>query len=100
MQATDRLPELQLSHLSAMTDDAGVLQHAIFSVPNCPEGYAVDDNARALIAATLLSISAVLGDGFLHVGEIGIPADMICERPSWLKNGTKRTVDPQCWPLT
>jgi hypothetical protein len=30
------------------------LQHAIFSVPNCREGYTTDDNARALIVSTLL----------------------------------------------
>jgi glycosyltransferase involved in cell wall biosynthesis len=57
-KATDQLPELKLSHLAAMTDDTGVLQHAIFSVPNCQEGYTTDDNARALIVATLLSIFA------------------------------------------
>src|SRR5208282_2967912 len=43
-----RLPELNSRHLQAMTDDTGILQHAIFSVPNKREGYATDDNARAL----------------------------------------------------
>ena len=37
-----------------MTDDTGMLQHAIFSVPNAVEGYTTDDNARALIVSTLL----------------------------------------------
>jgi len=37
-----------------LTDDTGILQHAIFSVPNCSEGYTTDDNARALIVSTLL----------------------------------------------
>ena len=36
-----------------MTDDTGMLQHAIFSVPNTREGYTTDDNARALIVSTL-----------------------------------------------
>ena len=55
-EATDRVarPEY-LAHLSNMTDDTGMLQHAIFSVPNCSEGYTTDDNARALIVTTLLS---------------------------------------------
>ena len=44
-----------------MTDDTGILQHAIFSVPNSLEGYTTDDNARALIVATLLSSSAQSG---------------------------------------
>ena len=53
------LPMLNTSHLSNMTDDTGILQHAIFSVPNCLEGYTTDDNARALIVATLLNASAL-----------------------------------------
>jgi hypothetical protein len=48
------LPALNLAHLSRMTDDTGILQHAIFSVPNPEEGYTTDDNARALIVSTLL----------------------------------------------
>ena len=51
----DQLPELNTSHLSALTDETGILQHAIFSLPNCSEGYTTDDNARALIVATLLN---------------------------------------------
>ena len=49
-----QLPELNLHHLHQMTDDTGVLQHAIFTVPNRCEGYTTDDNARALILAVLL----------------------------------------------
>lgn len=54
-KATDRLPALDTSHLRSMTDDTGMLQHAIFSLPNCLEGYTADDNARALIVTTLLN---------------------------------------------
>src|ERR1019366_261659 len=43
----DNLPELNTAHLLAMTDDTGILQHAIFSVQNPCEGYTTDDNARA-----------------------------------------------------
>jgi glycosyltransferase involved in cell wall biosynthesis len=53
----DRLPALNTHHLLAMTDDTGMLQHAIFSVPNTREGYTTDDNARALIVSTLLDES-------------------------------------------
>src|SRR5882724_475714 len=48
------LPPLKLDHLKRLTDDTGILQHAIFSVPNYGEGYTTDDNARALILAVLL----------------------------------------------
>jgi hypothetical protein len=50
----DRLPSLKLDHLYRMTDHTGLLQHAVFSVPSYGEGYATDDNARALIVAVLL----------------------------------------------
>ena len=50
----DRLPAVKLDHLRRMTDDTGILEHAVFSVPNYPEGYSTDDNARALIVAILL----------------------------------------------
>ena len=48
------LPPLKLDHLRRMTDDTGMLQHAIFTVPNYREGYTIDDNARALMVSTLL----------------------------------------------
>ena len=50
----DQLPELKLNQLNRMTDDTGILQHAIFTIPNRTEGYTTDDNARALILAVLL----------------------------------------------
>ncbi len=50
----NRLPELKLDHINALTDDTGVLQHAIFTVPNRGEGYTTDDNARALIFTVML----------------------------------------------
>jgi glycosyltransferase involved in cell wall biosynthesis len=53
-KSLDQLPELKLNHLSQMTDDTGILQHAIFTVPNRREGYTTDDNARALILAVML----------------------------------------------
>ena len=50
----DRLPIVKLDHLYRMTDHTGIVEHAVFVVPNYPEGYSTDDNARALIVATLL----------------------------------------------
>lgn len=48
------LPPLKLDHLHHLTDDVGILQHAIYTVPNYREGYTTDDNARALIVGILL----------------------------------------------
>jgi glycosyltransferase involved in cell wall biosynthesis len=53
-QYPGELPPLKLDHLRHMTDETGVLQHAIFTVPNYNEGYTTDDNARALIVSALL----------------------------------------------
>lgn len=58
-KTTDKLPVLDTSHLLNMTDDTGILQHAIFSLPNCLEGYTTDDNARALVVTTLLNESSL-----------------------------------------
>ena len=54
VKALDRLPAIKLDHLFRMTDHTGMVEHAVFVVPNYPEGYSTDDNARALIVTTLL----------------------------------------------
>src|SRR5688572_13417537 len=48
------LPQVNLDHVSMMTDGAGMLQHATFNVPRYDEGYCLDDNARALMLTALL----------------------------------------------
>ncbi len=48
------LPPLKLDHLHHMTDDTGMLQHALFTIPNYQEGYTTDDNARALMVSAFL----------------------------------------------
>src|SRR5277367_3161289 len=61
LNGLNSLPALNTHHLLSMTDDTGILQHAIFSLPNCHEGYTTDDNARALIVAVLLNGSSHAG---------------------------------------
>jgi hypothetical protein len=41
-----------LAHLCRLTDDTGLLQFAVYSVPNPQSGYTLDDNARALLVAS------------------------------------------------
>jgi glycosyltransferase involved in cell wall biosynthesis len=53
-KALGQLPAIKLDHVHRMTDHTGILEHAVFAVPNYPEGYTTDDNARALILAILL----------------------------------------------
>ncbi len=52
-KSLDHLPQLKLNHLQRLTDDTGMMQHSIFTVPNYSEGYTTDDNARALIFTVL-----------------------------------------------
>ncbi len=56
-KALNRLPALKLDHVNALTDDTGILQHAIFTIPNRGEGHTTDDNARALILTVMLEQS-------------------------------------------
>jgi glycosyltransferase involved in cell wall biosynthesis len=47
-------PEIDLRHVRTLTDETGILQHAVFSIPRYEDGYCLDDNARALLLVTLL----------------------------------------------
>lgn len=51
------LPVVSIVHLQRLTDDTGLIQHAIGKIPNYDMGYTTDDNARALILTTLLEES-------------------------------------------
>ena len=48
------LPQMQLDHLQHMSDSTGIVQHAIYSIPDHGHGYCTDDNARALILTVLI----------------------------------------------
>ena len=66
------LPRLTLSHVAALTDGTGILQHATVAVANPHEGYTTDDNARALHLVALAQHDRRASDlarrylGFLH----------------------------------
>lgn len=47
------LPNAHLDHLRTLTDGTGVLQHAVYATPDRRHGYCVDDNARALVVASM-----------------------------------------------
>ncbi len=78
----NQLPELKLNHVNALTDDTGMLQHAIFPIPNRAEGYTTDDNARALMFTVLME---QLSDEELSHEQPGIGALVNCEsvNPDW-----------------
>lgn len=49
----NQLPELNFAHIINLTNDTGIIQHALFALPNRKEGYCIDDNARALLLMVL-----------------------------------------------
>jgi glycosyltransferase involved in cell wall biosynthesis len=61
-------PEIDIRHVRALTDDTGMLQHAVFNIPRCEDGYCLDDNARALLLVTLLD----------RRSQCSSPHDLIC----------------------
>lgn len=50
-EGTTDAPLPELDHLIALTDDVGVIQHAVEDVPNRSTGYCTDDVARAFMVA-------------------------------------------------
>ncbi|SNX53834.1 glycosyltransferase [Thermoanaerobacterium sp. RBIITD] len=48
--ATNKL----FQYIFTLTDDTGIMQHSIGSIPDPNHGYTTDDNSRAIIAATML----------------------------------------------
>jgi len=48
-----KLPSIKLEHLAKLTDNFGIIQFAKLIEPDLSSGYTLDDNARALIVATL-----------------------------------------------
>lgn len=50
-----KLPPLTLQHLKKLTDGFGIIQFAKHTEPDLRYGYALDDNARALIVAAVAS---------------------------------------------
>jgi glycosyltransferase involved in cell wall biosynthesis len=83
-KALDQLPELKLDQVKALTDDTGMLQHAIFTIPNRAEGYTTDDNARGLIVTVLL---AQLGNGKDRFGQANPAApELSCRYLSFLEH--------------
>ncbi len=61
------LPPWRFGHLSRMSDSTGIFQHAIHTVPWFEHGYCTDDNARALILATLLEELGESGEETRHL---------------------------------
>lgn len=63
------LPELNLDHLSRLTDNTGIIQHSVYGIPDRRFGYSSDDVARAL-AVALMAYNQTRDDGLLGMANI------------------------------
>lgn len=82
----DRLPAINLEHLQRLTDSMGIVEHSVFIVPNYPEGYSTDDNARALIVTVLLEESG----GLAQLGPVDLASRYLAFLWLALDSATKR----------
>lgn len=90
------LPEISFTHLKNITDDTGVLQHSVFSIPNPNYGYCTDDNVRALLATFMYYLNFNDEDicpliskymGFVYYafnGETGLFRNFMSYERKWL----------------
>jgi hypothetical protein len=80
------VPELKLNHLNRLTDDTGMFQHSIFTIPKYGEGYTTDDNARALIFTVCLAqtMSTEVGNG--ESAALVVPIDLSARYLSFLEH--------------
>ena len=53
IQLQYNLPEVNLSHIKAMTTEFAMIQFSKINQPNLKSGYTLDDNARALVATCM-----------------------------------------------
>ncbi|MEM7576945.1 MAG: hypothetical protein AAF328_05655 [Planctomycetota bacterium] len=54
-------PTVDLRQVRRLTDDTGLIQHAVYATPDPHHGYCIDDNARALLATLRLAELRELG---------------------------------------
>jgi glycosyltransferase involved in cell wall biosynthesis len=69
-------PEMRIGHFLSMCDSTGMLQHAVYSVPDRSHGYCIDDNARALLFALALPKS----------GDVKLPEPMIAQFSAFIQH--------------
>ncbi len=46
-----KFPRIKMKHMTNLTDNVGIIEHAKHSIPDRSTGYTLDDNARALIVS-------------------------------------------------
>ncbi len=66
VQLQEPLPEINVDHLSRLTDNTGIIQHSIYGIPDRRHGYSTDDVGRALVVA-LSAYSQIRDERLLDV---------------------------------
>jgi glycosyltransferase involved in cell wall biosynthesis len=74
--AGQAIPSMRTGHFLSLCDSTGILQHAVHSVPDRNHGYCVDDNARALLLASMLPNS----------GEAPLPDEMTARFAAFIQH--------------
>jgi len=47
------MPHFTLKHIDRLTFKTGIIQHAVYNIPNLKEGFCLDDNSRALLMTVM-----------------------------------------------
>lgn len=96
------LPRPNLGCLRTMTDQIGLLEHSRLDAKNYDEGYATDDNARALVVATIYGQSNLARRylGFLRAARVGDALWADRDRSGWIgQPGTGDWFGRALWAL-
>ncbi len=48
------MPKFNLTHIYRLTDDVGIVQNALYGIPNLKHGYNLNDNSRAVLMAAMV----------------------------------------------
>ncbi|WP_331000443.1 glycosyltransferase family 4 protein [Pectinatus frisingensis] len=73
------------TYIFRLTDDTGIFQHALNSVPDPSEGYTSDDNARAMIMAGWL-FKTTRNDKYLELLVIYLRFLIYAQSNGWFRN--------------
>src|SRR5581483_5812171 len=79
--ATAAMRTPTLSHVIALSDDTGIIQHAVHDVPNRSTGYCTDDVARAFIVALQAAAYPTMRADALRLGRVYLSFLHDAQRP-------------------
>jgi glycosyltransferase involved in cell wall biosynthesis len=105
------LPSPVLDGVRRLTDDCGILQHSLYSIPDRRHGYCVDDNARALLLMNRLpgpltaerrSLTDIYAGFVQHAwnGDVGRFRNFMSYERAWLEDaGSEDSTGRSFWSI-